>query len=301
MDWSRRVKPAKIRRLYRSARLGIYDDDSLQDVGLELYARCADIAAVADAYRSGRVPCPKCGTKVQRKINAMFGLGGQHGSRNNWFHCPHCSKRLIWTDCRRALRDNPRCFDCHTLLKDADELSCRCGKAWDRKSYRRSVSTRVRLPCPSCETTIRKPTFSATQRSAGTRIFDRELECPKCQGSAQHVPGYIQCNTCGYNRRWRDYRKGLKKRDEMLDCTACGNRFRWQAWRKGASSLRTGNPLPARDFVKQWPKCRTPQTRMMQIDFLLQTLHGRGPLAPLFIEGDEQSICHLLDEIATQV
>ena len=39
---------------------------------------------------------------------------------------------------------------------------------------------------------------------------------------------------------------------------------------------------------------------MMAIDLLLQTLHGRGPLAPLFIEGDELSIRSLLDELASQ-
>ncbi|MDE2886961.1 MAG: hypothetical protein OXR72_02035 [Gemmatimonadota bacterium] len=40
---------------------------------------------------------------------------------------------------------------------------------------------------------------------------------------------------------------------------------------------------------------------MLKIDSLLQTLHGRGPLAPLFIEGDERSIRALLDELASQV
>ena len=65
MNWSPRVKPAKIRRLYRAARLGLYDDDLLQIVGWELYGRCADIAAVADVYRDGLVPCPQCRTKVK--------------------------------------------------------------------------------------------------------------------------------------------------------------------------------------------------------------------------------------------
>ena len=48
MNWSPRVKPIKIRRLYRAARLGLHDDDLLQTIGWELYGRCADIAAVAD-------------------------------------------------------------------------------------------------------------------------------------------------------------------------------------------------------------------------------------------------------------
>ena len=63
MAWTPRIKPIKIRRLYRSARLGIYDNEALQEVGSELYARCSDIAAVADAHRYGKVPCPECGTR----------------------------------------------------------------------------------------------------------------------------------------------------------------------------------------------------------------------------------------------
>ena len=33
MDWAPRVKPIKIRQLYRYARLGIYEDTLLHDVG----------------------------------------------------------------------------------------------------------------------------------------------------------------------------------------------------------------------------------------------------------------------------
>jgi hypothetical protein len=65
--------------------------------------------------------------------------------------------------------------------------------------------------------------------------------------------------------------------------------------------LRTGNPKPAREFVEQWPKCHTPPARMIQIDRLLQSLHGRGALAPLFIDGDARSIRQMLDEFASQV
>ena len=301
MEWSHRVKPARIRRLYRSARLGIYDDDALQDVGSGLYARCADIVAVADAYRNGLVPCPQCGEKVQRRIDPLFGSEG-HGNRHHWFHCPHCTRRLLWADCRNALRENPRCFDCQSPLRSSNKLlRCRCGNVWDHKAYRRSVSARVRLPCAHCHTVIRKPISSSAREEAGNHLPSQEVECPKCQGSALHVGGYIQCAACGYKRRWRDYRRGLKRRDEALVCTACGHVFRWQAWRKRTGFLRTGNPQPARDFVEGWPRCRTPQARMMQIDFLLQTLHGRGPLAPLFIEGDAHSIRCLLDELASQV
>ena len=306
MAWAQRIKQIKIRRLYRSARLGIYDEDALQNVGLELYARCADIATVADAFKHGQIPCPQCDTKVQRKINARYGLEG-HGNNNHWFSCPQCAKQLLWADCREALRKKPRCFNCQSLLKGNNELKCSCGKTWDNKAYRRSVSTRVRLPCPYCNTVIRRPAFSTDKPGIS---FDQEIEphssvqelqCPKCSAKALHIGGFFECTECEYKRRWRDYRRSLKRRDETLVCPDCNYTFKWQAWRKSAASLVTGNPEPARNFVKEWPKCRTPQERMMKIDFLLQTLHGQGPLAPLFIEGNKESIRRLLDDLASQI
>lgn len=296
--WAGRLKQVRIRRLYRSARLGIYDDDALHDVGSALYARCAAIAAVADAYGRGEVPCPKCNTRVQRRLDPLFGLEG-HGDRSSWFQCPNCAKRLLWGECRKALRENPRCFDCHTPLKGANRLYCSCGKKWNRKAYHRSVGARVWLPCPTCNSVIHKPELPVRQ-DEDCESIDQRVECPKCQGTALHVAGHIRCAVCGYNQRWRDFRKGLKRRDEQLKCPDCGHNFMWQAWRKGAHSLTTGNPQPARDFVESWPKCKTPEMRMMQIDSLLQTLHGQGPLAPLFIEGDEGSIRAFLDELALQ-
>ena len=331
MEWSRRVKPAKIRRLYRSARMGIYDDDALEDVGSQLYARCADIVIVAGAFREGQVPCPQCGTKVQRQIDPMYFDGQPYSSSSrerveqadsledrgrlkDWFHCPHCTKRLIWGEFRKALRKNPRCFACLTPLRGTDELRCRCGKVWDPRAYHRSVGVRVRLPCPHCNIVVRKPTSSAAaqepehqpsnQESPGYQPSDQhvkylDVSCPKCKdATAVRIGGDIKCTGCSYKRRWRDYRKGLKRRDEKLECTACKHTFRWQAWRQSITFLTTGNPYPAQNFVERWPRCRTPQARMMQIDFLLQTLHGQGPMAPMFIEGNERSVRHLLDELA---
>ena len=299
LKWAPRVKQARIRRLYHFAGMGIYDEDALHDVGTSLYARSVDIATVADAFQYGLVACPHCQMRVQRRIDPLYGLGW-HGDRGRWFRCSHCASRLLWTECRKALREKPRCFDCRTLMKGPDPLRCNCGKEWDPKAYHRSVGSRVRLPCPACKVMIRKPEVAGRQR--GDRLAaDERLKCPVCQGTARHSGGEIRCAGCGYRRRWRDYRKGLKRRDERLECGNCGDVITWQAWRKSAKSLTTGNPQPARDFVRSWPRCSTPEQRMMQIDLLLQTLHGRGPLAPLFIEGNERSVRALLDELASRV
>lgn len=301
MQWAPRVRQWRIRRLYHFAKSGIYDNDALQHIGIGLYCRCVDVLTVADAYGRGLVPCPGCGTKVQRRIDPLYRMEG-HGRGVNWFSCPHCSNRLLWDDCRRRLREAPVCFDCGSPLEGTDTLRCaHCAKSWDRRAYLRSVARRVRLPCPHCNQVIRKPASPETDRQGSQSSRKQALICPGCKGTAFHEAGYIHCAACGYRRRWRDYRKGQKRRDEALECNVCGHVFRWQAWRRNARWLATGNPQPARDFAKKWPVCRTPQERMMQIDSLLQTLHGRGPLAPYFIEGDERSIRQLLDELATQV
>ena len=298
MNWSPRVNPIKIRRLYRFARLGIYNNVLLHDVGWELYDRCADIVTVANVFREGHVPCPECKTEVARKIDPHFSKG-EGGTRENWFHCQHCARRLLWRDCRQSLRETPRCFSCNSLLSKTGDLHCPCGKSWTQESYNQSVRTRVRLPCPHCHSLVRRPDAIPTPQTRKYQHPEPELQCPKCQEKAIHVTGYIVCTVCNYKRRWRDYRKGLKKKDEKLNCLKCGNVFSWQSWRKSTQTLRTGNPKPARDFIENWKRCRTPQQRMIQIDSLLQTLHGRGPLAPLFIDSGERPIRKMLDDLAS--
>ena len=316
MNWSPRVKMLKIRRLYRSIRLGVYDDAALKDVGSELYDRCADIVAVAGAFRDGLVPCPQCKVKVQRRINVRY-YGGpllppdtdqqSTNFRNRhlkaWFHCPHCAKRLIWSELRKALRKKPRCFDCLSRLKGSDVLRCGCGRTWTLQAYRRSVGARVRLPCPNCNTIVRKPATTDSgqidSKTSEPKSANQEFQCPKCKGSAFHVGSLVKCTQCDWERRWRAFLKEQKRRDEQLECPDCKHSFKWQTWRKDAGPLITGNPYPAQDFVTRWRQCRTPQERMMLIDFLLQTLHGQGPLAPMYIVGDEQSIRRLLDELST--
>lgn len=297
MYWVKRVKPIKILRLYRYARLGIYDDMLLHDVGWQLYARCSDIVKVNTVFREGLVPCPQCNTKIARKIDPLFSQG-EGGTRENWFHCVHCSKRLLWRDCRQALRNVPRCFTCFSILNISEDLACGCGKTWTQKSYNQSVRTRVRLPCPHCLHIVRRPEPLPATKSVQRRHSEPILQCPKCKETAEHISGKIQCTVCGYQRRWRDYRKSLKKKDEKLTCTDCGYSFKWQAWRKSTRTLRTGNPKPAREFEEKWTRCYTPQQRMIQIDSLLQTLHGRGPLAPLFIDSGEDCIRRMLDDLA---
>ena len=51
-------------------------------------------------------------------------------------------------------------------------------------------------------------------------------------------------------------------------------------------------------YVDRWPKCETEAEKVSRIDLLVQAIHGRGALGPVFIEGDDRSVRVLLDEIA---
>ena len=320
MEWMKSthcVKPVKLRRLYRSSRLGLYDEEILQEMGWDLYNRCLAVVAVTRALGFGPVPCPQCGAEVGRKIKLPSGVGGSGRSQYaGWFHCPQCTKRLLWQDCRNALREHPRCFDCHAVLKrdgGTKRLRCGCGKEWKARQYRQSVARRLRLPCPDCGTIIRRPPAAGGEKRgkvSGERGNERlapqssgpnpEIRCPKCRGKTTRKGGVIQCRDCQWQRPWRSYRREQKRRDEKLCCTACEHEFRWQGWKQLVSrfNLGTGNARPAQAFIEAWPRCKTAAEKMLQVDYLVQALHGRGALAGIFIEGTDRSIRQLLDELA---
>lgn len=306
MDWAPRVKAAKIRRLYHSNRRGLCDEDVLLDVGWSLHARGESVVAAVTGLTLGEVPCPTCGETVQRpsvpaptarQRAELFG-GAQ---RLGWFHCEHCQSRLLWQDCRDALRKQPRCLKCYCRLRRAKTtVSCPCGLSWEIDKYRASVGRRVLLPCPKCNQRLRRPVFArhSPDRSAKKLPDERTFRCSKCGGMLTRSGAFVACRSCDNQVRWRSYKKSLKRREEALSCKGCGHQFRWQAWRREAGHCSTGNPTPVYEFLEQWPVCDTTQARMMQVDILVQALHGQGALAPVFIEGTKASIRQLLDELA---
>jgi hypothetical protein len=308
MNWASRVKVAEIRRLYRSERRGLVEEKSLLDVGWALYALCEDVVAAVTAVHLGEVPCANCDHPLQRKnipapteAQRAALLRAQH--RVGWFHCEHCQSRLLWQDCRDALRKSPRCFDCNRpMKKNGANLRCACGKSWEVKKYRASVSRRVLLPCPHCNQRLRRPVFEHRHSFGGREKLpeERKYLCSKCKSKMVRAGALLTCGSCGHNVRWRSYKKSMKRRDETLVCKKCGHEFRWQEWRRKGLRYCTGNPSPAAEFLKQWPTSTTTQARMMQIDMLIQALHGQGALAPVFIEGTKESIRRLLDDLATK-
>ncbi len=302
MQWAPRLKPWRIRQLYRLTRHGILDKDKLMHIGWGLYARGEAVLMFGRAMR-GQVPCPQCDQIVFRQI---FYRQRQVPSASH-FSCSICRKKVTWCDCRSALRNHPRCFDCRTLLAGHyanNALTCAlCKREWTWQTYRQSIKYRVRLPCPHCNNTLRKPIAvkSRADKTAHKAPSHWDFTCPKCTKQGQHKAAQFFCPHCGQKKKWRVFTKRQKRKVEHLNCAACGHAFTWQGWKKQYDAFaHTGNPAPVRQFVRQWPRCKTPAEQLIAIDHLIHALHGRGSLAPVFIRGSQHSVTQWLDDLAAR-
>lgn len=79
--WAPRVAQSKIRQLYETDAMGIYDQDLIDEVGYSLLARCESFIT-ANRARAGELPCPECGQTVRRE---------------EMLNCP-CGWALPWAD-----------------------------------------------------------------------------------------------------------------------------------------------------------------------------------------------------------
>jgi 8-oxo-dGTP diphosphatase len=88
-NWSPRIRPEKIRRLYESDARGLLDEELLGEVGFGLYSRCQDILEVSQAVR-GRVKCRRCGAFIERRSI------GQPEEKHEILSCANCSWQVAW-------------------------------------------------------------------------------------------------------------------------------------------------------------------------------------------------------------
>ena len=91
LDWSPKVPPERIRRLYDNDQRDIFDEDLLREVGYSLVARCKDILEVSEAI-AGVVHCRSCGQIIPR-IN--YGLSDED---DEVLRCSRCGWQLTWRD-----------------------------------------------------------------------------------------------------------------------------------------------------------------------------------------------------------
>ncbi|MFC1525820.1 hypothetical protein ACFL6X_03295 [Candidatus Latescibacterota bacterium] len=293
MDWAPKIKVARLRQLYHSQSHGRLSERAMLDVGWGLHALCEDVVAAATAFHLEEVPCPNCGVALQRRgiarptVRQREALLQARGYAYGWFHCDHCQTRLLWQDCRDALRTGSARFTCH------------CGKSWTARQFRDSLARRKWLPCPNCDQRVQRPVARPVTHSGGMRLDSAAAHaCSRCGAVASRSGRRLVCGACGYAILWRSRKLALKRRDERLHCESCGHDFGWQDWRRKARRYATGNRSAAAQFLENWPSSADPDQQMMHIDILVQALHGRGTPAPVFIEGTPETTRGLLDELA---
>jgi hypothetical protein len=96
VHWASRVNPKLIRRLYRTAALGIVDEELIDAVGYALLARCRSILQATDAH-AGRIICPECGNLVLRE--------GGPWVRDAVLDCDRCHWHARWVDYFKTYQD----------------------------------------------------------------------------------------------------------------------------------------------------------------------------------------------------
>jgi DNA-directed RNA polymerase subunit RPC12/RpoP len=96
--WTRRVKKAKLRRLYERFAEGLVDGELIDDVGMTLYMRCRDILTVQRAKQGRQVRCPVCDRAGEERFIA------RHDGLEEQIRCPACGWEICWHDYTRAVQ-----------------------------------------------------------------------------------------------------------------------------------------------------------------------------------------------------
>jgi predicted RNA-binding Zn-ribbon protein involved in translation (DUF1610 family) len=100
--WPRRVRKARVRRLYELDAAGIVDDELVNEVGWALHARCDAIVTIEEARR-GRIRCPRCWS------NGVSSHIEREGDRDTPFTCPNCGWGATWREFLRTTKRRQLC------------------------------------------------------------------------------------------------------------------------------------------------------------------------------------------------
>jgi len=125
--------------------------------------------------RRQRLPCPCCGAIVRRpRPDAHVG----HQRRLEEATCSACGGRVLWRDCREALRH---------------QLRCRCGSPLARVDKQ--------FLCAVCGRRYRPAAISRRLRERSTAI------CPKCGAAVRRGPDEVRCGRCRVRFPWSSLRR----------------------------------------------------------------------------------------------
>jgi len=88
--WAPRVKLQKIRELYLNNAAGFYDDELIDEVGVNLYLRCESILEFTEAL-FGWVKCKRCANSGKTTI-----IERKNQKPNKVLKCSLCSWQILW-------------------------------------------------------------------------------------------------------------------------------------------------------------------------------------------------------------
>jgi predicted RNA-binding Zn-ribbon protein involved in translation (DUF1610 family) len=94
IQWSPRIKMAKLAQLYRRDAQGLEDEDLINEVGSGLFQRCRSILMVTDARQ---VDCPQCGGLIESTA--------ERWSRENPVVCAACGFKASYGQWRDSWRN----------------------------------------------------------------------------------------------------------------------------------------------------------------------------------------------------
>ena len=86
--WAPRIHRLQVERFYKWLGEGIIDEETIDDLGISLYARCRSILSVMEAMRGS---CPNCEATVHRNCGVI---------QNETLICTKCNWKCDWQDYR---------------------------------------------------------------------------------------------------------------------------------------------------------------------------------------------------------
>ena len=84
--WAKKVDPLKIKKLYEQDAKGIYDEELINDVGMDIYARVVSVLTVT-LSNLGKATCVECQTEIPHTHSKEFVLV-----------CPKCGWTMLFKE-----------------------------------------------------------------------------------------------------------------------------------------------------------------------------------------------------------
>jgi hypothetical protein len=105
IKWAPRVKKADIREVYRLNARGLDDEVKIDNLGLALYLRCADILCVKRARSKGGIRCQSCYLKNGTETYIPYDESFHKGMVEVTIVCPVCGFMFTNTEFYRSVKD----------------------------------------------------------------------------------------------------------------------------------------------------------------------------------------------------